>query len=73
MTVKEYVNSLEEMSTSARKTLMSYGQKPTEITPSGPDAKSQWYLYDEIRPFRSNNLAKDITCPKPSVERPDIR
>ena len=46
------------------------GQQLDKIIPSGLDAKRQWYLYDEIRPFCSTNLAKDMTCPKPSVPRP---
>ena len=46
------------------------GQRPDTIIPSDLDAKRQWYLYDEIRPFCSTNLAKDMTRPKPSVPRP---
>lgn len=74
VTVKEYVDSPEEKVNVFKKDVNESslrGRQPTEITPSGLDAKRQWYLYDEIRPFCSNNLAKDITCPKPSVARPD--
>jgi hypothetical protein len=30
----------------------------------------QWYLYQEIRPLCYGN--KDITCPKPTVPKPEI-
>jgi hypothetical protein len=30
----------------------------------------QWYLYQEIRPLCYDN--KDITCPKPTVPKPEI-
>ena len=64
VTVKEYVDSPEEKVNVFKKDVNESslrGQQPTEITPSGLDAKQQWYLYNEIRPFCSNNLAKDIT------------
>ena len=40
------------------------------VTPKGLDAQRQWYLYEQIRPFCHSNLAKDITCPKPTVSKP---
>ena len=43
---------------------------PPIVTPKGLDAQRQWYLYEQIRPFCHSNLAKDITCPKPTVSKP---
>ena len=73
VTVKEYANSPEIDVRVFKKDIIPSsfrGQQPTKIVPTGLDSKRQWYLYDEIRPFCSNNLAKDMTCPKPSVPRP---
>ncbi|KAI9532047.1 hypothetical protein NQZ68_035384 [Dissostichus eleginoides] len=39
---------------------------PTELSPPGLDGKRQWYLYERIREFCTEE-AKDITCPKPST------
>ena len=36
----------------------------------GLDAKRQWYLYDQIRPFCASTLQADFTCPKPTIPRP---
>ena len=47
VTVKEYVDSLEEKVYTFKKDVdqMSFrGRQPSEITPSGLDAKRQWYL-----------------------------
>ena len=74
MTCKEYANSEEQTFNIFKKGVTASslkGRKPTPILPKGLDTKRQWYLYDEIRPFCSTNLAKDVTCPKPSVPRPD--
>ena len=74
VTCKEYANSEEQTFNIFKKGVTASslkGRKPTPILPKGLDAKRQWYLYDEIRPFCSTNLAKDVTCPKPSVPRPD--
>ena len=38
---------------------------PDEIVPPGLSLERQWYLYDKIRDFCSDD-AKDIVCPKPS-------
>ena len=37
---------------------------PDEIVPPGLSLERQWYLYDKIRDFCSDD-AKDIVCPKP--------
>ena len=73
VTVKEYDNSPEVKIEIFKKDVNEnsfQGQQPNKIIPTGLYAKRQWYLYDEIRPFCSTNLAKDMTCPKPSVARP---
>ena len=38
---------------------------PQRIVPLGLSIERQWYLYDKIRDFCSDE-AKDIVCPKPS-------
>lgn len=40
--------------------------------PPGLSEKRQWYLYDEIRQHIPNEIDKDITCPKPSCQRPKV-
>ena len=42
---------------------------PQTIQPKGLDAKRQWYLYDEIRPFTAEHC-QDITTPLPAVAKP---
>jgi hypothetical protein len=42
---------------------------PSELPRKGLDAMRQWYLYQEIRPLCYGN--KDITCPKPTVPKPE--
>ena len=42
---------------------------PEVIAPKGLDAKRQWYLYEQIRPFRPSNLQADFTYPKPKVSK----
>ena len=72
LTVKQYADFSEEKVGIFKKDVRSpRGQKPIKIIPTGLDAKRQWYLYDEIRPFYSTNLANDITCPRPLVARPE--
>ena len=41
---------------------------PQTIEPKGLDAKRQWYLYDEIRPFTAE-CCQDITTPLPAVPK----
>ena len=43
---------------------------PKVVKPKGLDAQRQWYLYEQVRPFCHSNLAKDLTCPKPTVPKP---
>ena len=40
---------------------------PDIIEPKGLDAKRQWYLYEQIRPFCQSTLQADLTCPHPIV------
>ena len=48
----------------------SWGVKfPEVITPPGMTTQRQWYLYDKIRDYCSEE-AKDLVCPKPLVPRP---
>ena len=44
---------------------------PTKKEPKGLDAKRQWYLYEQIRPFCPTTLQADYTCPKPTVPKPE--
>ncbi|CAG2200673.1 unnamed protein product [Mytilus edulis] len=45
--------------------------EPTELPKKkGLDAMRQWYLYQEIRPLCYGS--KDITCPKPTIPKPEI-
>ena len=39
---------------------------PPVILPTGLDAKRQWYLYNEVREYCTDNT-KDLVCPLPSV------
>ena len=41
---------------------------PEVVTPKDFNSQRQWYLYEQIRPFCHSNLAKDISCPKPTVQ-----
>ena len=43
---------------------------PEVIDSPGLDAQRQWYLYEQIHPFRNNELAASMTCPLPSVPKP---
>ena len=43
---------------------------PQPIVPKGLDDAHQWYLLEQVRQFCHSNLAKDITCPKPTVPKP---
>ena len=45
---------------------------PCIVTPKGLDAQRQRYLYEQVRPFYHSNLARDITCPKPTVTKPSV-
>lgn len=74
VTVKEYADSKELKINIFKKDVAVSslrGQRPPAIQPRGLDPARQWYLYDNIRQFCSSNLAKDITCPLPSVPRPE--
>lgn len=43
---------------------------PEAQAPKGLDAKRQWYLYEQIRPFCPTILQADLTCPRPEPEVP---
>ena len=51
-------------------TIPDLNSLPEEISPAGLDIKRQWYLYEQIRPFRHSTLYADLTCPKPSSPKP---
>lgn len=44
---------------------------PEVIPAPGLDSKRQWYLFNQIRDFCSED-AKDLVCPKPSIPPPDV-
>ena len=39
---------------------------PDIIPPKGLDLERQWYLYEHIREYCSNDESKDLTCPLPA-------
>ena len=41
-------------------------QLPPVIVPNGLSLERQWYLFDKIREFCSDE-SKDLVCPKPKV------
>ena len=43
---------------------------PEKTTIPGLDINRQWYLYEHIRPHCKTNLAKDMTCPRPTQSKP---
>ena len=43
---------------------------PSIIQPKGLEPTRQWYLYEKIRPFCHNDVAKDRTCLLPLCMRP---
>ena len=43
---------------------------PEEVKPKGLELERQWYLYEKIRPLCHTNLARDLTCPKPTLPKP---
>ena len=40
------------------------------ILPKGLELERQWYLYEKICPLCHTNLARDLTCPKPTLPKP---
>ena len=71
--LKEFCDSEEEEYTLFKRGITSLslsGKKPSKLVPPGLDAKRQWYLYDEIRPFCSTNLAKDPRSEEQPRKRP---
>ena len=52
-----------------KQNLPTITEMPQTIQPKGLDAKRQWYLYDEIRPFTAEHC-QDITTPLPAVAKP---
>ena len=45
-------------------------RNPPQLTSiNGLDAKHQWYLFQQIRPFCKSVLSADFTCPKPSCPK----
>ena len=68
--VKEYCDSLEKEFRLLKKRVVIDSSMPSELPRKGLDAMRQWCLYQEIRPLCYDN--KDITCPKPTVPKPEI-
>ncbi len=66
--VKEHSNSLEKVMELV-KTPSNFTDYPNQISPKGLSAEHQWYLYDKIRDFCSED-SRDVTCPLPSVPKP---
>ena len=66
---KEYCNSLEKEFRLLKKRVAIDSSMPSELPRKGLDAMKEWYLYQAI-PLCYDN--KDITCPKPTVPKPEI-
>ena len=45
---------------------------PNVTTIKGLDPSRQWYLYEQIREHCYSDVAKEITCPKPTVPKKEI-
>jgi len=43
--------------------------QPERLMPLGLSAERQWYLYDQIRMHIPDEVDKDMTCPKPKIEK----
>ena len=77
--VKERINSPNEEkisllkeSPSKEKWSPEVNVLPEIIEPKGLSVERQWYLYEHIREFCPDE-DKDVTCPKPSVPKPNSR
>jgi hypothetical protein len=65
-----YCDSLEKEFRLLKKRVVIDSSMLSELPRKGLDAMRQWYLYQEIQPLCYDN--KDITCPKPTVPKPEI-
>ena len=66
--VQEFADSAFVEQSLLRQRLPHKRTMPQVIRPKGLDAKRQWYMYDEIRPFTAERC-QDITTPLPSVAK----
>ena len=67
--VQEYSDTAYLTQELLKQNLPTITEMPQTIQPKGLDAKRQWYLYDEIRPFTAEHC-QDITTPLPAVAKP---
>ena len=69
MRVQEFVDSTFAEQPLLRQSLPHKEAMPQVIKPKGLDAKRQWYLYNEIRPFTAERC-QEITTPLPTAAKP---
>ena len=69
--VKEHSNSPEKVMELV-KIPSNFTDYPNQISPKGLSVERQWYLYEKIRDFCSED-SRDATCPLPSVPKPSSR
>lgn len=67
--IKEFSDSDMTQQNLLRDGVRLSSEMPSIIVPKGLNAKRQWYLYQEIRPFTAEEF-QDITCPRPTVPKP---
>ena len=72
--VKQWSDSSEEELMLAKESWIQFepNKLPTTIQPPGLSLDRQWYLYERIRPFCTEE-DKDIVCPLPSAPKPSSR
>lgn len=68
---KEFQHSPEQEFELLRPDANVRQEVPCQQEKPGLDAKRQWYLFDQIRDFCTEET-KDITCPRPSVPRSGV-
>ena len=71
--VKLYSDSAENMVQVIQGATPDLSLLPEEVKPKGLELERQWYLYEKIRPLCHTNLARDLTCPKPTLPKPRKR
>ena len=64
--VQEFSDSVFLVKELLKQNMSNVGEMPQTTRPKGLDAKREWYLYDEIRPFAAERY-QDITTPLPAV------
>ena len=67
--VREFADSEEkEVSILKRNIIVDKDDFPCKITPPGLSLDRQWYLFEHIRQFCEEEY-RDVTCPKPTVQK----